>query len=310
MSAHRVLQDLFNAPHVVTDPGDTKTITVDRQFSIVPIVTTGAATRTLAAPTKAGIVVTLMGETIVTGCTITVTGGVNDTSNTVIVLTVTGQYAILISERTGTTYAWNLVKSNCGTASVFDGFGTVTYPMTDATVNKHFFEFHGKATGATGTSRLRREWLYLSGGAGGECYRVATTVMAAAPVDTCNAIHATLEFGASAGNITGLGTAIRAGVLIGKRSITGTVAAVMAELYGETSGAVGGRLALIRGVVDGETTAKAAINAGAFFLDLVAAAAEGNMVEAGATLGTAYGGIKCCINGTTMYIPLYSAAPS
>jgi len=310
MSGHNLLQELLQSTYEIADPGDTKTIGINRQFCIVPIVTAAAETRTLPAPTKPGMICILQGDSITTGCTITITGGVNDTSNTVLVITETGQYAVLISVKKSTVYSWSVLYSNCGTKSVVGGFGTVTSPLLDATADKHFFETHAECSAASGTTRLRREWLYLSGGAGGECWRAATTVMAAAPADTCNAIHATLEFGSTYGNITGLGTAIRAGVLVGKRAITGTVAAIMAELYGETSGTVGGAISLIRGVVDGETTSKANINANAYFLDLAAAAAEGNMVEAGSTLGTAYGGIKCRINGVKMYIPLYSAAPS
>jgi hypothetical protein len=306
MTAHRIASDLTLADFRITDPGSGGKIRIDRQLGFVPLKTAGAESRTLAAPTKAGLIAILEGDAITTSCTITVTGGVNDTANTVLVLSVTGQYVILISIKTGTTFAWNILYPNCGTASVFGGAGTVTYPMTDATVDKHFFEFHCKATGATGTSRLRREWLYLSGGAGGECYRAATTVMAAAPVDTCNGIHTTLDFGTSAGNITGLGTAIRAGVLVGKRAITGTVAAVMAELYGETSGTVAGAMSLFRAVVGGDSTAAHSINDNGFLFDIESAEADGHIVEVGSSSGTLARSLKCRINGVTQYLYAYA----
>ena len=157
--------------------------------------------------------------------------------------------------------------------------------------------FLGNAT--SGTHRGIYAKLHLTGGAGGETLRSVCSVETASPADTCNGAHISLIFGASAGNITGLGTAVRATVMVGARSITGTVASVMAELYGETDGLVGGTMSLFRGVVGGDSTAVADIVDKAYFLDLSATAGADHMVS-GVSL-------KSLVNGAEKWIPYLPA---
>ena len=64
MSAHRVLYDMFRAPYEMTAPASAAAITIDHNFSVFPLTLgAGAETNTLAAPTKAGLVVTLVVQT-------------------------------------------------------------------------------------------------------------------------------------------------------------------------------------------------------------------------------------------------------
>lgn len=55
MDPHDIHHKLYNAEHRLKDPGNGGTIYVDRDLMICEMVSTGAETRTLAAPTKAGI---------------------------------------------------------------------------------------------------------------------------------------------------------------------------------------------------------------------------------------------------------------
>jgi len=54
-TAHRILDDLYEKSHVLPDPGDGKTIRVTQDLTICEMVSVTAETRTLAAPSKAGL---------------------------------------------------------------------------------------------------------------------------------------------------------------------------------------------------------------------------------------------------------------
>ena len=53
--SHRIHSDLFRVPKDMPDPGNGGTIRVTEDLQICEMVSTGAETRTLAAPTKSGI---------------------------------------------------------------------------------------------------------------------------------------------------------------------------------------------------------------------------------------------------------------
>ena len=213
---------------------------------------------------------------------------------------------ILKGESAGT---W-LTYSESGTTvtkteSTKSVLGTSSSPYTLTTAGNVVQVYH-TCSAATGTARANYSRLYLSGGAGGEAGRFFTTVQAAAPVDTCNGVHCSLNFGASAGNITGLGTAGRFTLHVNARSITGTTSAIQAELYGEASGAVGGTMSCIRTIVDGsDATAKANIEAGAVLLHVVCTAGAYNSGKMVSTTNSATitGALKINVNGTTKWIP-------
>ncbi len=114
MSAHRLPTDLFQAPVEFPDPGTAGTITIERSPCIVNIVTAGAEVRTLSRPGRAGAILFLYARTIVTSCTITPTGGFDQTGGTTIVFSTTGDYAMLMAVETATagTFAWRLIANS------------------------------------------------------------------------------------------------------------------------------------------------------------------------------------------------------
>lgn len=183
------------------------------------------------------------------------------------------------------------------------GTAAATLTMTAA---GNAVQFYVTNSAASGTARANYTRLYLSGGAGGEALRAFCTVSSNTPADTCNGAHISLNFGASAGNITGLGTAVRGTLHVPNRSLGGTVAAIQAEIYADgASSDIGGVCALIRGIVDGEATGKATVDGKSFLLDLTATAGahdSGEMIVA-SNSGTITGAIKVRINGATKYIP-------
>jgi hypothetical protein len=94
----------------VTDPGSGGTITVDRWGSVVPVVTAGAEARTLAQPTKAGLITTVVVDTYVGDLTLTVTGGYNADAATSITFGTAGDYVTFVSIKVGASYYWRVVS--------------------------------------------------------------------------------------------------------------------------------------------------------------------------------------------------------
>lgn len=115
MSAHRALHDMFRAPFLVTDPGASGTITVDRWGSVVPITTATAEARTLAAPTKAGLSCKVVHSVRAGDLTLTVNPasgtcyGYNQANSTTIVLGTDGDWVEFVSIKIGTEYVWRIV---------------------------------------------------------------------------------------------------------------------------------------------------------------------------------------------------------
>jgi hypothetical protein len=186
--------------------------------------------------------------------------------------------------------------------STGDEFAPTAYSYTDDTADRKFFAMYVDNGASTGTARAQYIKLYLTGGAGGEAIRAYTTVIAAAPVDTCNGAHISLGFGTSVGNITGLATAIRATVMVPARALTGTVTAVQAELWAtDTTSTSTGIISLIRLSIAGNATGITALTryAGcvAFHFDAGCADTTNGVVDHGHTSNTAAGAIKIYIDG-------------
>lgn len=125
MPGHRATFDMFKSPFLMTDPGDAGTIVVDRYAAVVPLVSAAAETRTLAQPTKAGILCLLEVDTYVGDITLTVTGGYNQAASTSITLGTAGDWALFKSVKVGTSYYWRVVAHE-GTNITETGGGTVT----------------------------------------------------------------------------------------------------------------------------------------------------------------------------------------
>ena len=130
MSAHRALHDMFRSPFLMTDPGNAGTITVDRWGAVVPIVTAGAETRTLAQPTKAGLSCLLEIDTYVGACTLTVTGGYNQAATTSITMGTAGDWVLFKSVKVGTSYLWRVVAQEGTNATLTDVTATTATVTT------------------------------------------------------------------------------------------------------------------------------------------------------------------------------------
>ena len=135
-SPFRALNDQYRAYDVNghgrrTDPGNTvKVLTVDRQLSIFNLVsTTGAQTRTLAAPSKPGVIVTFCLESITSGTlTITTATAFDQAGNDDIVFGDAGDFVTLMSvEVVADTFMWRVVA--------FDGVTGPTLELSDIDVD-------------------------------------------------------------------------------------------------------------------------------------------------------------------------------
>lgn len=109
MSAHRALHDMFRSPFLMADPGDAGTITVDRWGAVVPVTTATAETRTLAQPTKAGLLCMVEINSYGGACTLTVTGGYNQAGSTVITLGTEADWIRFVSIKVGASYYWRII---------------------------------------------------------------------------------------------------------------------------------------------------------------------------------------------------------
>lgn len=105
MSQHNAEQKMFGAPEAA-DPGNAGTIVVNRSAHSVPLVSTGAETRTLARPTRAQALCFLNMRTDGGDITVTVTGGYNEDGDTTFVFSDVGQFALFVSFYDGTNYYW------------------------------------------------------------------------------------------------------------------------------------------------------------------------------------------------------------
>ncbi len=209
----------------------------------------------------------------------------------------------------GKTNLDSLELGSVETAAVLLGAGSSSSQISTASADKNFLGFWVSSSAASGTARGMYLRLYLTGGSGGEAVRAFTTVSNNAPADTVNGAHISLNFGASAGNITGLGTAVRATLHVPNRSLGGTAAAVQAELYTDgASSALGGLTSFLRLVADGD--GKAAIDTSGYLFELAGLTpATGKLcyVHTGTAPANTNGSLRVRIGGTAYYIMLYSA---
>jgi hypothetical protein len=188
------------------------------------------------------------------------------------------------------------------------GSGKSTSYKSSSVANKNFISFYLGSAAVSGTSRGMYLRLYLTGGAGGEAARIYTTVSHDAPADTVNGAHISLSFGATAGNVTGLGTAVRATLHVPNRALTGNCAAVQAELYADgASSANGGVLSFVRFSLGGNATGITALtrhaSCVAFAFDAGVVDATDGVIDSNRTANAAEGCIKIYIEGVgTKYI--------
>ncbi len=111
MSGHRITQDMHYGGTVLTDPGASGHIVVERSPCIVNMLSATAEARTLDIPTHAGDILTLHLQTDGGDITVTVTGGYNETGDTTFVFSDEGQFATFQSLQTKAgVYFWRLLS--------------------------------------------------------------------------------------------------------------------------------------------------------------------------------------------------------
>lgn len=113
MSAHNLLQQMVLANHEVADPGDGGTIVLDRDVLYVPL-TTGASgeTRIAPQPEKAGMLLVIGLQTDGGGdCVLTVTEGWNQAADTTLTFGDAGDWLMLHSVLSGSSYYWRVLRS-------------------------------------------------------------------------------------------------------------------------------------------------------------------------------------------------------
>lgn len=94
-----------NGP-TLADPGNAGAIPVASGSAVIPLVTAGAETRTLAAPTSIGQELTLYCKTFVGNCVVTCATTINEAGNNTITFTATGQAVRLFAVEEGSTLRW------------------------------------------------------------------------------------------------------------------------------------------------------------------------------------------------------------
>lgn len=108
-NAHRILNTIKEADHVLTDPGAGKTIATMEDLQVCELVTAAAEARTLANPTKVGNRLTLRMKTDGGDCTVTASNGFNVAGNTVATFADVGDQLELISVSHTTGYRWEIL---------------------------------------------------------------------------------------------------------------------------------------------------------------------------------------------------------
>lgn len=113
MAVKNILRQLASNP-TMADPGASGTLTVTQSPVTCLLASAGAETRTLARPTKAGVIVTLLMQTDGGDITLTVTGNYNENGDSTFTFSDPGQFVQFISgyESSGGTYYWRMLSSH------------------------------------------------------------------------------------------------------------------------------------------------------------------------------------------------------
>lgn len=114
MSEAHVLQRTLTCEHTIPDPGDDGIIIIDRQFAVVEIVSAAAEERTMAMPTTAGLICTLIMKTDGGSVDVQFSTAFNATGNVTSQFNDVNDTLLLVSVSTSSAYRWQLLV-NSGT---------------------------------------------------------------------------------------------------------------------------------------------------------------------------------------------------
>jgi len=130
MSGHNVLHNLYKAPFVVAHSTASGTLNVDRYGVVFAVTTATAEARTLAQPTKAGLLCTVVLDTTAGNLTLTVTGGYNADGDTSITFADAGDFVTFLSIKVGTSYYWRAIAQE-GTNVALETFAVDVLTATE-----------------------------------------------------------------------------------------------------------------------------------------------------------------------------------
>jgi hypothetical protein len=117
MSAHTFLPDMATADWHLPDPGNGGALPTSK-CGIVPLVTAGAETRTLADPVRSGLFLTLAFKTDGGDCVITADSDVTATAGeNVITFDTAGESITLFSIPVGSAFKWRVFGNQGGALS-------------------------------------------------------------------------------------------------------------------------------------------------------------------------------------------------
>jgi len=115
-NAHRLLSTMYDAftpnigPGEIKDPGAGGTIEFYKYWGqVCSVETTTAEARTVAQPDRVGITGTVALSTDGGDLTLTVTGGYNQTADTVMTFADAGDFVTFISIKIGSSYYWRVL---------------------------------------------------------------------------------------------------------------------------------------------------------------------------------------------------------
>lgn len=171
-SVHNLLQGLYQADFEQLDIADAATYNLTKNLTFIPVITAGAETRTLAAPTKAGRFVIFSMATDGGDCVITVTGGYDEAGGTTLTFANVGEAIGLVSVRTLTssgtnTYRWRVLFNDgvAGPTAIDNVFGDIT--VNSLTGGDSSFGVTGQAAAQGGAIALTGGTSSTTGNAGG-----------------------------------------------------------------------------------------------------------------------------------------------
>jgi hypothetical protein len=186
MSTHQIQTQMSDASWYIADPGDAGAIIASKS-GYVPIVTAGVESRTVAAPTKGGIDLTLEMKTDGGDCTVTFATSFAEVTDTTIIFTDAGQMARFYSIEVGTAFMWRRYAADPTEAMTITTLAATSANITTLT--------SGPVATATAGITVTDD----TGGSGTAGYNCAAP--AAAAVTQQTNINTAVEINSAAGKI-------------------------------------------------------------------------------------------------------------
>jgi hypothetical protein len=128
MSAHNLLQEMYQAQFMGVDPGASGSFVVDKDFVIFPVISAAAEARTLPVPVRPGLECLVHLYTDGGTVTLTVTSGYDQAGNTSITFDDVGDWVLFRSIQTALdTFRWRVVA---GQGTNVAGASATSYSAT------------------------------------------------------------------------------------------------------------------------------------------------------------------------------------